>query len=212
MVDGTEYYVIDGNYYPLEGEAAQIWNPVTKGEVWPYGGVIRASFDFKGHGATQSTTWSLTKLSSGARIAGETTSNYGSHTGLALSPFRKTYSGEIAIAHPYECDLRLAASTTHSAWWVGVAVVGSKPYVSPGIHGLTPAASAMKEMIRECGSTTDDGDPGGDGGCDGDVCDEPDPTCTSCQEWLYYSISGEYLYNEWECEQRSGSFCTINMS
>ena len=209
-VEGIEYYVHEGGYYPREGVTASIWDPKTTGDVWPYAASINAFFDFRGHGATQSTTWKLTRLSSGAHIDGAKAENFGSHSGVALSPFKKRYSGSISVNHPYECDLRLSASSEHSAWWMGIVISSSSPFISPGKWGVRPAYSSMEDRTRPCGFT--DGGGGG-GACEGDYCEEPEEsTCTECQQWLYYSASGDYLYDEWECAERSGTYCEMLMS
>ena len=210
-IDGIEFYVSGGGYYPAAGIGASIWDPKTTGDVWPYAGSINAFFDYRGHGATQSTNWQLEKLSSGDRIAGSRAADFGSSSGIALSPFKKRFSGSFAIDHPYECDLKLSADSEHSAWWIGIAIVASKPYIAPGKWGQTYAYSKMNDRIRECASSEDFTSDGGD--CDGDVCDEPEEgTCTECQEWLYFSTSGQYLYNEWECNEVSWSYCQALMT
>lgn len=214
-IDGIEFYVYEGGYYPRAGVTASIWEPKTIGDIWPNGGSITATFDYRGHGATQSTTWLLERASTGDRLAGSKAENYGSGSGIALSPFRKTYTGSFAIAHPYECDLRLTANTDHSAWWIGVVIVDDKPYIAPGKWGTKPAFSTMPEKVRTCALPDGDGgDVGGDGDGDGDVEDDPDDGwCNHCQEWLHYSrVSGEYLYSDWECSKLTPSACQELMS
>ena len=212
-IDGIQYFEHEGVLYPLAGVSAEIWNAKTSGDIWPYGGFVAASFDFRGTGATQSTTWELQQLRDGERLAGATVQNYGGATGGVTTVVRRSYSGSIPIAHPYECDLRLTASTDHSAWWVGVALQPAAPYVVLGKWGVKAAFSKMADRIRECGASDGPIDPGGGDECSGDVCDEPEEgTCTECQEWLYYSASGTYLYNEWECQEISWSTCQALMT
>ena len=211
-IEGIEFYEYEGGQYPWEKTPASISGPRTTGDVWSYAASVNAFFDFRGHGATQSTTWELTRLN-GARVDGGTVQDYGSHTGLALSGKTKQYRGSIAIKHPFVCDLKLTANSDHSAWWIGVVITASKPFIALGKWGTFPAVSVMEDRKYPCGSIDDGDGDGEDESCGGDYCDESDePGCTECQQWLYYSLSGTYLYDEWDCNERSASYCEMLVS
>lgn len=176
-IGGEEFYEYEGGYYPREGMMARIWGERTTIQMGDKRALVSASFEFNGHGTTQTTNWTLSRLD-GTVLASNTAANYGSASGLLLSPLAKKHTGEFNINHPYSCDIRLVAHTEHNAWWIGFAVGPdpSKPIVFTRSSPQT--GYSMDDAERPCDGTGGDDDGGGTGGGGGENC-----------EWYVWEIS-----------------------
>ena len=174
-LDGETYYEQYGEMYPASGRPAVILQQKTTGVLEPGFAQVTAVFQYEGHNATQTTSWTVSDLHTGTVLRHQPHTTFGSKVDHFFG-FIRYFSGTARIFDLPQCNLLLEADSMHEAWWngwwefadegtagtngiLGIRIVRSKKGTDRTSSAIEPAMSLRCEThIEECEAEYDDDD------------------------------------------------------